>query len=162
MIARPCMRVSLITLLCVVAQAPLVAQIVKVPPTSRTVFKCTVNGQVQYSDAPCLGAQVLDIQPTRGLNKSSGKEMTGRDVMIEKNHEAFTQAVQPATGMDQKQFDVAKRRVYMSGPQKAECVKLDGDIAASEAQERAAAKNGLAAVQGRLLTMRTRYRGLGC
>jgi hypothetical protein len=108
----------LVTFLCLAAQMPLVAQIVKVPPTSRTVFKCTVDGQVQHSDAPFLGAQVLDIQPTRGLNKSSGKEMTGRDVMIEMNHEAFTQAVQPAAGLNQKQFDVAKRRVNMSGAQR--------------------------------------------
>jgi hypothetical protein len=56
----------------------------------------------------------------------------------------------------------AKRRVSMSGPQKAECVDLDGDIAAGEAKERVAAKDALTGVQTRLLTMRKRYRGLGC
>lgn len=150
------------TLLCLAFHTPIGAQVVKVPPTSRIVFKCTVEGEVVYSDEPCMGAQVLNIQPTRGMNKSSGKEMTGQDVLIERNHEAFVQAIQPVTGMNDQQFDVAKRRVNMSGPQKAECVGLDGDIAAGEAQERVAAKDALMGVQSRLLTMRKRYRGLGC
>lgn len=141
---------------------PSFAQVVKVPPTSRTVFKCNVDGKVVYSDNPCLGAQVLNIQPTRGLNQSTGKEITGRDVMVEKNHEAFVQAVKPVTGMDQHEFDVAKQRVNMSGPQKAECVRLDSEIAAGETQERSVAKDALIGIQARLLAMRTRYKGLGC
>lgn len=109
-------------LLCLVATValPAFAQTIKVPPTSRTVFKCKVDGKVVYSDNPCLGAEVLNIQPTRGMNQSTGKEVTGRDLMIEKSHEAFVQAIQPVTGMNQQEFDMARRRVNMSGPQKAE------------------------------------------
>jgi len=50
------------------------AQTVKLPEPTRTVFKCEEAGKVTYSDAPCLGAQKVDVQPTRGLNKSSGTE----------------------------------------------------------------------------------------
>jgi hypothetical protein len=32
---------------------------------TRTAFKCVVAGKVTYSDAPCEGAQRVDLQPTR-------------------------------------------------------------------------------------------------
>jgi hypothetical protein len=153
---------GLATTLSIAFHGPADAQVAKAPSTSRTVFKCTVDNKVVYSDEPCLGAQVLNVQPTRGMNKSTGKELTGKDVMMERTREAIAQAVRPATGMNDHQFDVAKRRMNMSGPQKAECVRLEDDIAAGEAQEPTASKDSLAALQNSLLVMRTRYRGLGC
>ena len=34
---------------------------------SRSVYKCNGNGIPIYSDAPCLGAERLEIEPTRGV-----------------------------------------------------------------------------------------------
>ena len=45
---------------------------VKLPPTSRTVYKCQEGAKTVYSDEPCLGAQRINVEPTRGLDKSSG------------------------------------------------------------------------------------------
>ncbi|MEK8086891.1 hypothetical protein WNB94_10760 [Aquabacterium sp. A3] len=38
------------------------------PPPSRTVYKCEVGGKVHYADSPCVGAQKVDVTPTRGMN----------------------------------------------------------------------------------------------
>ena len=89
------------------------AQAIKVPDASRTVFKCTVNGKVTYSDDPCAGAQRIDVEPTRGANKSTGKELTGPDVRREHQREGLAEAVRPITGLDAKQFDTRARRTKL-------------------------------------------------
>ena len=43
------------------------------------VYKCTVNGKTAYSDAPCVGAKEVDIQPTEGMNKWTGSERKSPD-----------------------------------------------------------------------------------
>lgn len=139
-----------------------VAQTIKVPPTSRTVFKCTVEGKVVYSDEPCLGAKVINVEPTRGLSKSTGREVIGNDVRNEMNHEMIVQAVKPITGMSQQQFDKASRRFKLTGPQQAECRQLDSDLPAAENAEHTATKENLSTVQGQLLSIRARYRAIGC
>jgi hypothetical protein len=63
--------------------ASTLGQAQKLPPVSRTVFKCQVVGKVVYTDAPCLGAQQIDVEPTRGLNQTSGQKRIGTDVMHE-------------------------------------------------------------------------------
>lgn len=58
-----------------VAQAAQVAaQSTTLPAPSRTVYKCSVGGKVAYSDEPCVGAQRVNVEPTRGMNKSTGHE----------------------------------------------------------------------------------------
>ena len=54
------------------------------PPASRIVYKCQEANKTYYSDSPCLGAQRLDLQPTRGMDSSSGREVHGKDVQHEK------------------------------------------------------------------------------
>jgi hypothetical protein len=57
------------------------------------VFKCENGGKTFYSDSPCLGAKKIDVEPTRGLNKSTGSERTGKDVSREMQREQFAEAV---------------------------------------------------------------------
>jgi hypothetical protein len=91
---------------------------------ARSVFKCTEGDKTVYSDAPCLGAQKIDAQPTRGLNKFTGKEATGRDVSLEKQHEAFAQAIKPISGMSADQLALAGRRLKLSTAAQQECKRL--------------------------------------
>lgn len=132
------------------------------PQPSRTVYKCVVNGTATYSDAPCLGAQRIDVEPTRGLNKSSGKEVVGNDVRRERFNEQFAEMIRPVTGMPASQFEVERRRVYLAPEAKAECKRLDVELARQEGQERQTAGEQKAAVQARLLEGRKRQRELGC
>lgn len=134
----------------------------KLPPPSRTVFKCEVAGKVSYSDSPCLGAQKIDVEPTRGLNKMSGRELLGNDVRREQNREMFADAIRPITGMDAKQLDVQGRRMKLTADAQRECRHLDAEIPVAEKQEKLVKQQALADVQAQLFRMRRSFRELGC
>jgi hypothetical protein len=132
------------------------------PPPSRTVFKCEVDGKVVYSDSPCLGATKVDVEPTRGADKSTGKARVGADVQRERQREALVEAIKPVTGMNAKQFDVASRRMKLTAEAQTDCRKLDVQIPAAEADELKAIGPDRQVVQVRLLTMRQQFRELRC
>lgn len=83
-----------------------------------------MNGKVVYTDDPCIGAKRVDVEPTRGLNKSSGKELTGQDVSRERQREQLAEAVKPLTGLTPQQFEIKRSRVYLAPEVKAECTRL--------------------------------------
>ncbi len=134
----------------------------KLPDPSRTVYKCEVKGKVTYSDEPCVGAQRLDIEPTRGLNKSSGTERVGPDVRREQQREALAEAVRPLTGVDSKQFDRLGRRTRLSPEAQRACASLDREIPALELREARTVGDERAAVQARLFASRKQFRELRC
>jgi hypothetical protein len=134
----------------------------KVPPPSRTVFKCEVHGKVVYSDSPCLGATKINVEPTRGLNRSSGQEQVGKDVRNERLNEVFAEAVRPITGKDAKQQAVATRRFKLPPEAQRECRQLDLDMQRQEAAERTSSTYALPEVKKQLLASRSRSRALGC
>lgn len=138
------------------------AQAIKVPDASRTVFKCVVNGKVTYSDDPCPGAQRIDIEPTRGVSQSTGRERVGTDVQRERHRELFADAVRPITGMDAKELDKRRRRMKLPPGVASECDALDRKMADGEALERAANREALPAAQRSLLLLRERYRSARC
>jgi hypothetical protein len=129
---------------------------------SRTLFKCQERGKIIYSDSPCLGAEKLEVEPTRGVNKLSGKERIGPDVQRELHHEQFAEAIRPLTGMDAKQLGIQSRRYHLPGAVQQECQRLDQDLVSTEYEEKHTAKNALQPVQARLFFLRQRYRELRC
>jgi len=150
---------ALLTLLTFV---PAMAFAQKLPPPSRTVYKCNVADKIVYSDSPCLGAEKLEIEPSRGLSNSSGHEQLGADVRRERQREDFAEAVKPITGLNAKQLDVQGRRLKLSSNAQEECRALDKSTAASELDEKRASKQELPSIQTHLLSLRKRYRELGC
>jgi hypothetical protein len=134
----------------------------KLPAPARTVYKCEVAGQVSYSDQPCLGAKTLEVEPTRGLNASSGRVRIGPDVQREHQREAFAEAVRPLTGMDAKQFDREGRRMKLTPAARQQCRQLDSSIPNAEQEERRSSGKKLAEAQSRLFSMRKRFRELQC
>jgi hypothetical protein len=132
------------------------------PAPSRTMFKCTEGKKLTYTDRPCLGAQRLDVVPSRGLNKLSGTERTGADVARERYRENFAIAIQPLSGMQPQQFEVAVRRQNLGSADRHECYSLDPAIAEAEARERGADRMTLPAVQQQLFLLRKRYAELRC
>lgn len=132
------------------------------PAASRTAFKCEVDGKVTYSDAPCLGAKKVDLEPTRGLNAGGSVVLPGTDVRRERERELLAEAVRPVTGMDSKQLDAFGRRLKLTQEVKQTCAKLDRDIPATEAEEKVATKPNLPAIQSKLLVLRSKYRELKC
>ncbi|HEX9171091.1 MAG TPA: hypothetical protein VF861_00350 [Telluria sp.] len=132
------------------------------PAPSRTMYKCMDGKKLTYTDQPCLGAQRLDVVPSRGLNKLSGTERTGADVANERRRENFAAAIQPLTGMQPQQFGVAVRRQNLGNANRSECYSLDPAIAAAESRERSADRTTLLAVQQQLFLLRKRYVELRC
>ena len=144
------------------AMASTLAHAQKLPPVSRTVFKCEVAGKTVYSDSPCLGAKQIDVEPTRGLNQTSGRVRTGADVAREHNREMFAEAVHPLTGMDAKQLAVQGRRNKLGLETQRECPRLDGDLSVAQQDEKKATAPDLKEVQMKLFQMRKRFQELGC
>ena len=132
------------------------------PPPSRTVFKCDVAGRVVYSESPCLGAKTVDVEPTRGADKITGKRLSGPDVQRERTREQFAEGLRPLTGMSSKQLDTAGRRQKLTASGQAQCGRLDTQIPAAEADEARATGTSRDEVQGRLLKLRQQFRDLRC
>jgi hypothetical protein len=133
------------------------------PPPSRTVYKCEDGGKVHYSDVPCLGAQKLVVEPTRGLNKSSGKELVGQDVLTERRREALADALNPATGQTAEEFARGGRRTRLTQEGLRRCQQLDRDLPRAEAAEQAALPGeARRTAQQRLLVLRTAFRERRC
>ncbi|MBC7501609.1 MAG: hypothetical protein H7315_14095 [Herminiimonas sp.] len=151
-----------ISLISAVVPMTAVAQTGTLPSPTRTVFKCVVDGKATYSDAPCLGAQRIEITPTRGMNKSTGKELTGADVLRERHSEIMGEAIRPITGLNQKERETQIKRFHLSASAKNECAALDRRILESEAAERTAGAAGQHMIQNSLFQSRARYRATGC
>jgi hypothetical protein len=155
-----CLAAALVFTATVLSMPTLSAQ--NLPPPSRTMYKCKVNGTTTYSDVPCLGAERLDVEPTRGVGKLSGTERIGKDVSFERWHESFAQALSPVTGMNAQQLTQAGRRNKLSPVARQECQQLDQAIPLAESEEKHAAQPALRDVQMRLFQMRQRFRDLRC
>ena len=109
---------------------------ITMPAPSHTVFKCQVAGKVVYSDSPCFGAQKIDVEPTRSLNKSTGRELLGSDAIQEKQREAIAIAIKPITGMDAKQFGAFGRRMNLTSEAQKECKRPDVKNPIAEQEEK--------------------------
>lgn len=131
------------------------AQTLSLP--SRSVYKCSANGKTTYSDAPCLGGQRLDIEPTRGVG---GRE--GRDVQQERHREMFAEALRPLTGMNAKQLDLHGRRMKLSPEAQHECRVLDAQTPPTERDEAQATGQRREILKVNLLNLRQRQRELRC
>jgi len=139
---------------------PAIAQ--KLPAPSRTVYKCEADGKVVYSDSPCLGAKKVDVEPTRGLNKSTGSERVGADVRTERHNEQVAEALKPIFNETPEQRAKRHRRAKLKPDARQQCARLDEQIVALEGKEAGAAGSGLASAQRQLLDLRTEYRSLQC
>ena len=145
----------------VLASTPLLSA-QSLPAPSRTMYKCKVNGTTTYSDTPCLGATKLDVEPTRGVSRLSGKERLGNDVVNERHREMLAEAIRPLSGMDAKQYATFSRRYQLSSSAQRECRTLDQELPVVEEEEKHATQSALRDVQGRLFLMRKRFYDLRC
>lgn len=107
-------------------------------------------------------AQRIEVEPTRGVSKLSGKEQIGNDVYREQFNEQFAEALRPLTGLDHKQYAAVGRRLRLTPDAQQECRRLDTHLPPLERQELQASGATLTDVQQQLFALRKRYRELGC
>jgi hypothetical protein len=129
---------------------------------AQPVYKCQSKGSVVYSHEPCVGAQTVDTTPTQGLDKSSGKSRKGADVLKSEQHKAMAQALQPIFGESPEQYETRHRRFKLSPESRAECVRLDLQLASREAAVRDAKKDATSSAEAALFESRKRFRELRC
>lgn len=156
----PVLVLSLIYASGLVSAPDLKAQ--NLPPPSRTMYKCKVNGTTTYSDVPCLGATRIDVEPTRGVSKLSGTQRIGSDVLREQQREGWAAAIRPLSGMDAKQYAVFERRYQLPASAQQECRQLDQTLPSLEAEEKQAVQPTLRDIQMRLFQMRRHFSDLHC
>ena len=89
------------------------------------VYKCEKGGKVAYSDEPCVGASVVDVTPTQGMDKWTDKSRKGADVQRKEWNDLFANAVKPLTGKTPEQFEKDGRRYQLGTNAYAECNMLD-------------------------------------
>ena len=134
----------------------------QLPAPTRTVYKCKIEGKLRYSDEPCLGAQRIDVTPTRGVDRLSGSVRIGNDVAREIHTEQVAKAIEPISGMNAAEFSTVSRRINLSAEAQRECRQLETAIVASEKKERSASGPVLESTQQELFVLRKRYKTLGC
>ena len=134
----------------------------QLPAPGRTIYKCQVKGKVSYSDEPCIGAQRLDVVPSRGADRLSGTARSGKDVAAEIRSEQFAASIRPLTGMTPAQLATATRRHHLSAGAKRECGLLESVIIESEQAEQGPRSPMMESVQQDLFILRKRYKKLGC
>lgn len=134
----------------------------QLPQPGRTVYKCESKGKVSYTDEPCLGAKRLDIEPTRGVSKLSGTERIGSDVANERRRELFAEALRPISGMNAEQLATFSRRQRLASRSQRECAQLEAAILDTEQVERRSGASVIESLRQDLLSLRKRYRELGC
>lgn len=95
------------------------------PPT---VYRCDSSGKVSYSDAPCVGGKVVDVTPTKGADKMTGRSIKGNDVQREEYRTMVNDAIRPLHGLSHGEMDVIRRRQKLSSADQAQCASLDRQL----------------------------------
>ena len=130
--------------------------------SAQTVYKCESKGSVVYSHEPCLGAQLVDIAPTQGLDKSSGKSRKGADVQRIEQNKAMADGLRPIFGETPEQREKRHRRFRLAPADNLECGYLDTRLPAQETAVRNADKGAVAKAEAALFESRKRYREMRC
>lgn len=126
------------------------------------VYRCEANGKVSYSDAPCVGAKVIDATPTQGMDKMGGSSRKGREVQQDEFHRQFDSALRPLHGRSHEDMNVARRRVNLPAGDQAQCSHLDRLMPSLEADANQAAAEAKAKADVELYKARKRFFDLKC
>lgn len=111
-----------LTLLCLVLVTALASASVA---AQQQVYRCETNGKVAYSDAPCVGAKVIDATPTQGADKMGGASRKGREVQRDEFTTSLDNATRPLHGRSHDEMNVLRRRVNLPGRDQEQCTRLD-------------------------------------
>lgn len=128
------------------------------------VYRCEVEGKVNYSDAPCLGAKRVDVTPTQGASHWSGERRRGEDVRRDEFRRTLNEATRPLHGKSYEEMKPNYRRSAnrLTPAEHAECGALDMRMKRLEDAEESASGRELEATQRQLLNDRQRYLSLKC
>ncbi|CAN7589637.1 DUF4124 domain-containing protein [Variovorax sp. LjRoot84] len=140
--------------LCTVLALPAAAQ--------PKVYRCDTNGKVAYSDAPCVGARIIDATPTQGADKLGGASRKGREVQRDEYTTSLDNATRPLHGRSHDEMNVMRRRVNLPGGDQQACARLDSQIPMLEAGSGSATGEAKARADVDLYKARKQFFDLKC
>lgn len=129
------------------------------PPT---VYRCETGGKVNYSDAPCVGGKVVEVTPTQGADKMTGRSLKGNDVRHEESRAVFDTITRPIHGLSHAEMDVLRRRQKLSSADQGQCTFLDRQVPALEAQAAKTVGSAKGRAEVELYQARSRVFNLKC
>lgn len=126
------------------------------------VYRCETAGKVAYSDTPCVGATVVDITPTQGMDKMSGKSRKSYELQRADVTHAVDDALKPLTDKSRGEMEVMRRRVNLTSNAQQDCARLDARLPALEQGARDSAAKNKSQADFDLYEARKRYFDLKC
>lgn len=129
---------------------------------AQQVYRCDTGGKVAYSDAPCVGAKVIDATPTQGMDKMAGQSRKGREVQRDEFNRQLDGAIRPLTGRSHDDMNVLRKRVYLPAKDQQQCTRLDGLLPTMEADALAARGEAKARADVDLYKARKQFFDLKC
>lgn len=146
-------RLAVVSLCCAMA----------LPVAAETkVYRCDTNGKVAYSDAPCVGAKVIDATPTQGADRMAGGSRKGREVQRDEYTTVLDNAMRPLHGMSHDEMNVVRKRFSLPGRTQQACARLDNDLPTLEASSGSASGEAKARADVDLYKARKRFFDLKC
>lgn len=128
----------------------------------KSVYRCETGGKVSYSHEPCVGAQEIDVTPTQGMDKMTGRSRKGADVRRHEFEAIRADALKPLTGMTPEQYRVYKRRLPLSPQDRQDCARLDAALPTIKQRAAAALPKERAAAEVELYKARKQFNDLNC
>lgn len=132
------------------------------PCGAQQVYRCDTGGKVAYSDAPCVGAKVIDATPTQGMDKMTGQSRKGREVRRDEFNREFDQALRPWHGRSHDEMNTLRKRVYLPTRDQQRCTQLDRLVPALEVEAATAKGEGRARADVDLYNARKQFFDLKC
>lgn len=129
---------------------------------AQQVYRCEINGRVNYSHEPCAGAKAIETTPTQGMDKMTGKPKKGPEVQKAESDGQLAQALRPMTGQSPEAFEVAQRRMNLSALEKHSCNQLDYALPQLAQNVAHATPEQKDRADGKLYKARKAYRDLRC
>src|SRR6218665_1642293 len=134
---------------------------------SNTVYRCEQGGKVIYTDEPCMNAKEVDVTPTEGMNKWSGKERVAPALQnrqaTELRRKELGKALRPLTGQDDEKWQESLKHESRPAETRNECRRLDNLIPALKESAAGAARSGdKQNAETALYNARNRFKDLKC
>lgn len=93
------------------------------------VYRCEQGGKVTYTDEPCMHAKEVDVTPTEGMNRWTGKEKVSRELRNKQHREirekGMGKALRPLTGQSDEQWQESLRYQRRPAETRDECRRLE-------------------------------------
>lgn len=140
----------------------LLLSVMAMAASAQTVYRCETAGKVSYSDAPCVGAKVVDATPTQGMDKSSGRSQKSAEVRRDEFRKTMDTALRPLTGASHEEMNTLRRRHKLQSEEKMKCAALDARLPRLEAAAAEAGSTDKARADVELYKARKQFFDLKC